>query len=55
MCLTAGQLGDYLLSDLSVVKYLLAYCGYGADRFRDGLQDKGITPCPSKEKPENAG
>jgi transposase len=46
----AGQVSDYigaaaLLEELSKAKWLLANRGYDADRFRDALQAKGITPC----------
>jgi len=50
MYLTAGQVSDYkgarkLLDDIPAAKYLLADRGYDADWFRDGLLEKGITPC----------
>ncbi len=48
--MTAGQISDHtgaaaLLDDLPAVKWLLADCGYDADCFRDGLEEKGIRPC----------
>jgi len=55
MYLTAGPVSDYkgaekLLGDLPAAKHMLADRGYDADWFRDGLKDRGITPCiPSKK------
>jgi transposase len=48
--LTAGQVSDdkgarKLLDDFPAAKHLLADRGYDADWFRDGLLEKGITPC----------
>ena len=48
--LTAGQVSDYkgaqdLLGSFPASKLLLADRGYNADWFRDGLLEKGITPC----------
>ena len=48
--MTAGQVSDYtgtaaLLSNLPEAEWLLADRGYDADRYREALQDKGITPC----------
>lgn len=48
--LTAGQVSDYtgarkLLADVPAAKHLLADRGYDADWFRDGLLERGITPC----------
>jgi putative transposase len=55
MHLTAGQVSDYkgaekLLADFPAAKHLLADRGYDADWFRDGLLDKGITPCIPPKK-----
>jgi len=55
MYLTAGQVSDYkgaakLLDDLPAAKHLLADRGYDADWFRNGLKDKGITPCIPPKK-----
>lgn len=46
----AGQISDYtgaavLLDELPKAKWLWADRGYDAERFRDALQAKGITPC----------
>ena len=55
MYLTAGQVSDYkgarkLLDDFPAAKHLLADRGYDADWFRDGLLEKGITPCIPPKK-----
>jgi len=55
MYLTAGQVSDYkgagkLIDDLPAAKHLLADRGYDADWFRDGLLEKGITPCIPPKK-----
>jgi len=55
MYLTAGQVSDYkgarkLLNDFPAAKHLLADRGYDADWFRDGLLEKGITPCIPPKK-----
>jgi len=55
MFLTAGQVSDYtgarkLLDDFPAAKHLLADRGYDADWFREGLQEKGITPCIPPKK-----
>lgn len=55
MFLTAGQVSDYkgarkLLGSFPAAKHLLADRGYDADWFRDGLQEKGITPCIPPKK-----
>ncbi|MEY3308852.1 MAG: hypothetical protein RLZZ413_2890 [Pseudomonadota bacterium] len=48
--MTAGPVSDYtgaaaLLGGLPAATWLLADRGYDADWFREGLQNKGITPC----------
>ncbi len=48
--LIAGQISDCtgaaaLLDDLPAARGPLADRGYGADGFRDGLEEKGIRPC----------
>jgi transposase len=48
--MTAGQVSDYtgaaaLLDGLPKAQWLLRDRGYYADRFRDALEEKGITPC----------
>ena len=48
--LSGGQCSDYigaraLLETLPTAKYLLADRGYDADWYREGLEEKGITPC----------
>jgi transposase len=48
--MTAGQVSDYtgaaaLLDGLPKAQWLLGDRGYYADRFRDALEEKGITPC----------
>ena len=59
MFLSAGQCSDYigaraLLETLPTAKYLLADRGYDADWYREGLEDKGITPCiPSRKSRKN--
>ena len=55
MYLTAGQVSDYkgarkLLDAFPAAKHLLADRGYDADWFRNGLQEKGITPCIPPKK-----
>lgn len=50
MLLTAGQCSDYvgsraLLDGLPPAKHMLADRGYDADRYREALEDRGITPC----------
>ena len=55
MYLTAGQVSDYkgarkLFGDFPAAKHLLADRGYDADWFRDGLLEKGITPCIPPKK-----
>ncbi len=53
--MTAGQRSDYtgaraMMSDLPSAKYMLADRGYDADWFRNGLEEKKITPCiPSRK------
>ena len=52
---TAGQVSDYigaraLLSSLPSVDRLLGDRGYGADWFREALQDKGIPGRKSRSK-----
>jgi len=47
--LTAGQVSDYtgaraLMDSLPSADWLLGDRGYDADWFREGLQDKDITP-----------
>lgn len=59
MHLTAGQVSDYkgaekLLGDFPAAKYLLADKGYDADWFREGLLEKGITPCIPPRKTASA-
>ena len=55
MFLTAGNVSDYtgaraLLDGLPAAEHLLADRGYDADWFRNGLIEKGITPCiPSRK------
>lgn len=56
--MTAGRVSDYtgaaaLLDELPKAQWLLADRGYDADRFRDALQDKGITPCIPGRKSRN--
>jgi transposase len=57
--LTAGQVSDYkgarqLLERLPKAKELLADRGYDADWFRNGLKEKGISPCiPPRKKRRN--
>ena len=57
--LTAGQASDYqggrhLLDRMPKAKELLADRGYDADWFRNGLKDKGISPCiPPRKKRRN--
>ncbi|MDV2968793.1 IS5 family transposase [Nitratireductor aquimarinus] len=56
--ITAGQVSDYtgaaaLLDELPRAKWLLADRGYDADRYRDALQAKGITPCIPGRKSRN--
>jgi IS5 family transposase len=54
--LTAGQVSDYtgarhLLDHLPKARELLADRDYDADWFRNGLKDKGISPCiPPRKK-----
>ncbi|PWE52063.1 IS5 family transposase [Metarhizobium album] len=54
--LTAGQVSDYkgarhLMERLPKAKELLADRGYDADWFRNGLIEKGISPCiPPRKK-----
>ena len=48
--MTAGPVSDYtgaaaLLGGLPAAAWLLADRGYDADWFREGLKNKGITPC----------
>lgn len=48
--MTAGQVSDYLgaatlLDSLPRAQWLLGDRGNDADRFREALQPKGITPC----------
>lgn len=48
--MTAGQVSDYtgaaaLLNSLPRAQWLLGDRGYDADRFRDALHAKGMTPC----------
>ena len=55
MSLTAGQVSDCkgarkLLDSFPAAKYLLADRGYDADWFREGLLEKGITPCIPPKK-----
>lgn len=50
--ITIGQVSDYvgaraLCGSLPAVDWLIADRDYGADWFRDALQDKGIWPCIS--------
>ena len=57
--LTAGQVSDYtgarkLMETLPAAKHLLADRGYNADWFREGLQDKEITPCIPPRRTVNA-
>ncbi len=53
--MTAGLTSDYtgaqaLLEGLPPAKHLLADRGYDADWFRNGLKEKGISPCiPSRK------
>ena len=55
MFLSAGQTSDYigaraLLDQLPPAKHMLADRGYDADWYREGLENKGITPCiPSRK------
>ena len=55
LLMTAGQRSDYtgaraFLSDLPAAKHMLADRGYDADWFRNGLEEKGISPCiPSRK------
>lgn len=48
--MTAGQVSDYigaaaLLDSLPAAQRMLGDRGYGADWFRDALEQKGIKPC----------
>ncbi len=48
--MTAGQVSDYtgaaaLLGRLPAAEWIIADWGYGADRFREALKNKGIRPC----------
>jgi transposase len=48
--MTAGQVSDYtgvaaLLDDLPNAQWMLGDRGHDADRYRNALQAKGITPC----------
>lgn len=48
--MSAGEAGDYtgaaaLLNSLPPALWLLADRGYDADRFREGLQNKGVKAC----------
>lgn len=59
--LTAGNASDYqgarhLLDRLPKAKELLADRGYDADWFRNGLKEKGISPCipPRKKRKQPA-
>lgn len=50
MFLSAGQTSDYigaraLLDQLPAAKHMLSDRGYDADWYREGLENKGITPC----------
>jgi transposase len=59
MYLTAGQVSDYKgarkpLDDFPAAKHLLADRGYDANWFRDGLLEKGITPCIPPRRTESA-
>jgi transposase len=55
MFLSAGQTSDYigarvLLGHLPAAKHMLADRGYDADWYREGLENKGISPCiPSRK------
>jgi len=56
--LTAGQVSDYtgaraLMDNLPSADWLLGDRGYDADWFREGLQDKDITPCIPSRKSRN--
>jgi transposase len=61
LLLTEGQVSDYkgarnLIERLPRAKELLADRGYDADWFRNGLKEKGISPCnpPRKHRKEPA-
>ena len=50
MFLSAGQTSDYigaraLLDQLPPAKHMLVDRGYDANWYREGLENKGITPC----------
>ncbi len=59
MFLSAGQTSDYigaraLLDQLPAAKHMLADRGYDADWYREGLENKGITPCiPARKGRKN--
>ena len=59
MFLTAGQRSDYigaraLLDGLPPARHMLADRGYDADRYREALENKGITPCIPARKGRKA-
>ena len=59
LLLTAGQVSDYkgagiLLESLPDAREMLGDRGYDADWFRNGLKQRGITPCIPPKKNRKA-
>lgn len=53
--MTASEVSDYigaaaLLGSWPAAEWLIAYCGYDADWFREALRDNGISPCIRRRK-----